>query len=113
MFALRPAPVLAAVVVGIASLGYAGHLGLQERLVVTLPETMRGQGFALAGSGMMTAQALCAASAGLLAEGIGPAYAMTAAAVVSVATTLILFRRLPAPGVTTPPAAPGIATHVR
>ncbi|MFI7450919.1 hypothetical protein ACIBQX_25715 [Nonomuraea sp. NPDC049714] len=58
------------VLVAVASFGFAGHLGTQERYLAALPERMRGQGLGLAGSGMLTGQALAASLTGALAEGV-------------------------------------------
>jgi hypothetical protein len=77
-------------IVQASSFGYASNLGLQESYVTALPETLRGQGLGLAGSGMMTAQALAASAVGAAAETLGPAVAITAAATASLLVTAAL-----------------------
>jgi MFS family permease len=79
-FLLRPGVLVGTALVAVASVGFATHLGLQQRLLAVLPIDLRGQGFGLAGSGMMTTQALGAATVGGLAQFAGPAVAMAAAA---------------------------------
>ena len=89
-FVLHPGPVLATALVVVASFGYAGTLTVQERFVAVVPEDLLGQGMGLAGSGMLTAQAVCAALVGGAAELATPATAMTMAAVASLAVSLIV-----------------------
>ena len=89
-FAAHPPAWTAAALVAVASFGYAGNLGLQESFVIALPEALRGQGLGLAGSGMMTAQALAASAVGAVAETTGPPMAMVAAAVASLLVTAAL-----------------------
>jgi len=114
-FVLQPGPVLATVLVAVASFGYAGTLALQERFVAVVPDHLLGQGMGLANSGMMTGQAVCAAVVGVAAELASPATAMTLAALASLAVSVVLLwplRRRPTPAVHTgqsqedPQAAP-------
>ena len=71
---------------GAASFGYSACLGLQERFLQAVPEHIRGHALGLAGAGMMTAQALAAASAGVLAAGT----VMAVAGAASLVTTALL-----------------------
>lgn len=93
-FAAHPDTWTAAGLVTIASFGYAANLGLQESYVTALPETLLGQGLGLAGSGMMTTQALAAAAVGAAAETLGPAMAIATAATASLLTTAALIPAL-------------------
>lgn len=74
----------------LASVGYSASLPLQERLVNATTSTRRGQAFGLYSTGLMVGQALGAALGGVLAAGLGPAYAMGAMSVASVCLTLAL-----------------------
>ncbi|MFJ3927448.1 MFS transporter [Streptomyces sp. NPDC090022] len=94
VFLLRPGPVAAAVVVGIASVGYSAGLLMQERLVGLLPAGTQGQALGLHSAGMLTAQGLCAALGGALAHVLSAAAAMAVLAGASVALTLVLEPRL-------------------
>jgi predicted MFS family arabinose efflux permease len=62
-----PWPVLAAALV-VLGVGFSFGLGVQAAFRDALPEDGRGQAFALLGTGLMTAQGLLPALAGLLAE---------------------------------------------
>ncbi|WP_203783961.1 MFS transporter [Asanoa ferruginea] len=94
LFFLHPGPVVGAVAVFVASFGYAGTLGLQQRLVEITPGRLRGQALGLDGSGRMTFQAVGASATGSVAEATGAATAMTVAALASLAVTALLRRRL-------------------
>jgi hypothetical protein len=94
IFFAHPPLWLCTVAVAVASFGFAGSLGLQQRLVEVVPERLRGQAFGLAGSGTMSMQAVGAALVGSTAEITGAAGAMTIAAVGSLTVTAILWRRL-------------------
>ncbi|GGM12175.1 MFS transporter [Dactylosporangium sucinum] len=72
--------VAALVVVGV---GFAFGLGVQAAFRDALPEDGGGQAFALLGTGLMTAQGLLPAVAGLLAEALAPG---TVIALLGVAT---------------------------
>ncbi|MFD9415048.1 MFS transporter [Streptomyces goshikiensis] len=89
-FALEPGPVLAAVTVALASVGYSAGLLMQERLVALLPEGTQGQALGLHSAGMLTLQGVCAALAGALAQHTSAAVAMTVLAAASVVVTLVL-----------------------
>ncbi|GIF71356.1 MFS transporter [Asanoa siamensis] len=94
LFFLHPDLTVGAVAVFVASFGYAGTLGLQQRLIDHTPEDLRGQALGLDGSGRMTFQAIGAGTVGLVAEATGPATAMTVAAIASLTVTALLQPRL-------------------
>jgi MFS family permease len=99
LFAVHPPMPLAALAVAVASFGYGASLLLQDRLIALTPQDIRGQALGLNSSGMLTMQAVGATIAGVIAEHVSPASAMTIMAVASVITTLALTPRLlrPAP----------------
>ncbi|MFJ9041664.1 MFS transporter [Streptomyces sp. NPDC102406] len=90
VFAVRPALPLAAVAVGVASVGYAASLLLQERLVALTPRELGGHALGLQSAGTLSAQGVAALVAGALAEATSPSTAMTVLAAVSLAVTLVL-----------------------
>jgi MFS family permease len=92
-FALRPTVVWAAGLVALASFGYAATLTVQERFVAEVPGDLLAQGLGLAGSGMLTMQAIGATAVGTVAELVTPAVAMTVAALGSLVATGLLFGR--------------------
>ncbi|MCX4528782.1 MFS transporter [Streptomyces sp. NBC_01551] len=94
VFALEPGPVVAAVTVAVASVGFSAGLLMQERLVALLPEGTQGQALGLHSAGMLTLQGVCAAPAGALAQYTSAAVAMTVLAAASVVVTLVLEPRL-------------------
>ncbi|KAA9376798.1 MFS transporter [Microbispora cellulosiformans] len=88
-FAIPPGPgALAAVAV--ASFGFGSTLGVQERLVLAMPERLCGQGLGLAMSGMMTTQAVAASLTGTIAEITSTGAAMALAGAGSLLLTLAL-----------------------
>lgn len=88
-------PLWAAVALAaVASFGFAGHLGTQERYLVAVPEHMRGQALGLASSGMQTCQALAASLTGAVAEFVPVGGTMALAAVASLVATACLLRHL-------------------
>ncbi|HEU5418315.1 MAG TPA: MFS transporter, partial [Streptosporangiaceae bacterium] len=93
-FPAHPPTWAAAALVAVASTGFGGTLGLNERLVRLLPEAMRGQGLGLAGAGTVSMQAIAAAVAGMLADLTRPGLAMALMALASVLTTAVLWRSL-------------------
>jgi len=99
-FTAHPGIWAAVALVGVSSIGFGGTLGLNERLVSLLPETMRGQGLGLAGSGTVSMQAIAAAVAGMLADLTWPGLAMAAMALASLLTTAALWRSLTRRGLT-------------
>ncbi|TCM42520.1 MFS transporter [Kribbella sp. VKM Ac-2568] len=90
LFLLEPAVSVAVAAVGVASIGYAASLALQDQFLAVVPEELRAQGLGLAGSGMMTAQALSATVVGLGAELSTPAISIAGAAVLSLLVTAAL-----------------------
>ncbi|WP_432981753.1 MFS transporter [Dactylosporangium sp. CA-233914] len=66
-----PWPVLAAALT-VVGVGFAFGLGVQAEFRDALPPDGRGQAFGLLSTGLMTAQGLLPALAGLLAEGLRP-----------------------------------------
>lgn len=109
-FAARPSLVVGAVSVVVASIGFSATLGLQERLLAVVPEDLRGHALGLAGSGMMTMQAVAAALAGLVAEAASPGVAMATTACASLAVTASLAPALRAREAARP--TPGAAAGV-
>ncbi|MEV4537576.1 MFS transporter [Asanoa sp. NPDC049518] len=89
-FVLHPNVAWATGLVTLASFGYAGTLAIQEQFVADVPEDLLGQGLGLAGSGMLTVQAIGATTVGALAELVTPAVAMTVAALGSLLVTATL-----------------------
>lgn len=94
LFLLEPGPVPAAAAAALASVGYGASLLLQERLIALLPPGTQGQALGLHSAGMLTAQGLCAALAGAVAQFTSAPVAITALACASVAVTLGLARGL-------------------
>ncbi|TLP56210.1 MFS transporter [Microbispora triticiradicis] len=80
----------ALVAVAVASFGFGSTLGVQERLVVAMPERLCGQGLGLAMSGMMTMQAVAASLTGTAAELTSTGTAMALAGAGSLVLTLAL-----------------------
>jgi MFS family permease len=99
LFAVHPPTPIAVVAVCVASVGYGASLLLQDRLIALTPDDLRGHALGLHTSGMLTMQAVGATTAGLVAEHVSPASAMTILAIASVVTTVALTPRLlrPAP----------------
>ncbi|GHA05633.1 MFS transporter [Streptomyces echinoruber] len=111
-FFLRPPLPAAAALVAVASVGFGASLLQQEHLMALVPDELGGHALGLHSSGMLTAQGLSAAAAGTLAQLTSPAWAMTAMAAASVATTGCLARGLRAGRAALPAAAeaaPGAA----
>jgi hypothetical protein len=98
-----PLPVAVAAV-GVASVGYAASLLLQERLMALTPGELSGHALGLQSSGMLAMQGVGAALAGAAAQWTSPAAAMAIMAAASVTVTLAL-----APGLR--PAAPAAGTR--
>jgi len=82
--------VLSAVAVTVASVGFAGSLVLQERLMSLTPDDLAGQALGLHATGMAAMQGVGAVLAGTLAQLASPATAMTLMAAASVTVTLTL-----------------------
>ena len=94
MFALHPPIVLAALLGGLAAIGYAAALPLQERLVVSIDLATKGQAFGLLSTGTMVGQAAGALLIGGIADVVEAAAAMTIAPVLAIITSLILMPAL-------------------
>ncbi len=92
-FAAHPPLLLAIGVVGVASIGYGGTLGLQQRLVEVMPEASLGQAFALASAGMLSAQGIAAYLTGGLAQAVGAPVSMSIAGIASLLATVVLLAR--------------------
>lgn len=86
LFAFEPQVGPAAVIVAVASVGFAAGLMLQEQLMRLTPPDARGQALGLHSAGMLTMQGVSAVLAGLLAEVI-PAHDVMA--LLAVASLLI------------------------
>lgn len=91
VFVLQPAVWAGAIVVALASFGYASSLALQDLYIQAVPEHLRGQAMGLAGGGMMTGQALAATAAGWLAELTAARIAMTTCAMLSLIASVSLY----------------------
>ena len=90
VFFLSP-PVLVAIPLGFAaSAGYAASLPLQDRLIRTTSDEIRGQVLGLHVNGMLTWQAIGALVAGTVASWLSPATAMGTMAAASTVITLLL-----------------------
>jgi len=82
----RPSlPVLVGLLV-VSGCGFSYGLGLQRRFLEAVPEAARGQAFTLLSTGLMTLQGIGPLAAGGLAEWTGPAWAIAAAGVATVAS---------------------------
>ncbi|MBA8824742.1 MFS family permease [Saccharopolyspora lacisalsi] len=91
-FATHPGLATAMVLLIAEGTCVAYSLPLQAAFAELVPEHLRGRGFGLFSSGLMTAQGLGTAAVGALASALGPASAITAAGGLT-ATTVILLRR--------------------
>ncbi|WP_223835629.1 MFS transporter [Streptomyces venezuelae] len=89
LFAAHPPVLVAAVAVGLAGVGFAATLPLQEQLLEQTPEAIRGQVQGVESAGRMTCQGIGAALAGGLAQFVAPGTAMAVVAGVSVAVTVL------------------------
>jgi predicted MFS family arabinose efflux permease len=108
-FAWHPDVPLAALLTGMACIGYAASLGQQELLVKLTPPSLSGQVLGAEAAARVTCQGLGAVLAGSLAEAMAPAVTMALLALgsllVSVALTPALLRAAGAatrPRTTTP-----------
>jgi predicted MFS family arabinose efflux permease len=93
LFAFEPHAGPAAVLVAVASVGFAAGLMLQEQLMRLTPPDTRGQALGLHSAGMLTMQGLSALLAGLLAE-VLPAHDVMA--LLALASLLITVGLIPA-----------------
>ncbi|WP_341717909.1 MFS transporter [Micromonospora sp. FIMYZ51] len=90
-FLATPALIPAAALFAVATAGFAYQLGLARRFLDAVPEVRRGQAFGLLSTGMMAAQGLAAAGAGVLSETLAPGVVMAVAGAASVIATLTLW----------------------
>ncbi|NHD16925.1 MULTISPECIES: MFS transporter [unclassified Actinopolyspora] len=91
-FAARPGLVPAMALLCVVGICVAYSLPLQAAFAELVPENLRGRGFGLFSSGLMTAQGLGTAAIGALASAFGPTAAITAAGGLA-ATAVVLLRR--------------------
>ncbi|MFI1448825.1 MFS transporter [Streptomyces virginiae] len=89
LFAVHPPVLVAAVAVGLAGVGFAATLPLQEQLLEQTPDAVRGQVQGVESAGRMTWQGIGAAIAGGLAQYLTPGTAIAVAAGLSLAVTLL------------------------
>ncbi|MFJ9720961.1 hypothetical protein ACIRPQ_34340 [Streptomyces sp. NPDC101213] len=89
LFALHPPVPAATAAVFIASAGFAATLPLQEQLLESTPDPVRGQVQGVESAGRMTWQGVGAAIAGGLAQWLTLGTAITAVAAISVAVTVL------------------------
>jgi predicted MFS family arabinose efflux permease len=94
LFALQPSAPVAVALAAVASVGYAASLVQQEWLVTLTPPALRGQALGVESSVRMTLQGVCAAVAGMLADLLTPAAAVTVLAVASLLVSAALTRPL-------------------
>ena len=88
IFLWQPATPLAAMVVGVASVGYAASLGQQELLVRLVPKDVSGQILGAESAARVTCQGLAAVLAGTLAEALPVGLAITLLALGSLIISL-------------------------
>ncbi len=91
-FALRPPLVAAAVALVISGAGLAYSIGLQRAFRDAVPPELRGQGFGLASTGLMSGQGLAPPLVGASARALGPGGAMAAAGACVVLAALAFAR---------------------
>ncbi|MFD4916077.1 MFS transporter [Streptomyces virginiae] len=89
LFAVHPPVLVTAVAVGLAGVGFAATLPLQEQLLEQTPDAVRGQVQGVESAGRMTWQGIGAAIAGGLAQYLTPGTAIAVAAGLSLAVTLL------------------------
>jgi predicted MFS family arabinose efflux permease len=89
-FAWHPGIPLAALLAGVACVGYAATLGQQELLVALTPTHLSGQVLGAESAARVTCQGLAAALAGGLAELVSPGATITLLAVGSLTVSLAL-----------------------
>ncbi|MEW2416765.1 MFS transporter [Streptomyces sp. NPDC046866] len=94
VFGLRPGvPVVLGALLA-AGLAHAYTLGLDQWYVDAVPQALRGRAMTLLGTGLMTAQGVGMALAGLAAEFLPPHRVVAAAAALGTAVTVLLLVRL-------------------
>ncbi|HZC73468.1 MAG TPA: MFS transporter [Jatrophihabitans sp.] len=90
LFALAMPLGVAVALVGIASIGYGATLLLQEQLLASTPPELSGHALGLQSSGMLTMQAVGAATAGIIAKHLSINWAITCLALASTLVTVTL-----------------------
>ncbi|WP_328923848.1 hypothetical protein OG429_03865 [Streptomyces sp. NBC_00190] len=88
LLAAHPSTPVVTAAVFVASIGFAATLPLQEQLLASTPDPVRGQVQGVESAGRMTWQGIGAAIAGGVAQHFTPGTAITALAAVSVAVTV-------------------------
>jgi predicted MFS family arabinose efflux permease len=91
---LAPPVAVTVAVTFVASVGYAGSLPLQERLIRIADDEIQGQTMGLYGQGLAVGQAVGALVAGAVATFVSPGHAMGVMAGASIAVTLLNTRGL-------------------
>ena len=102
VLAFRPPLPVTGTVLFACGFGFAYMLGVQQPFLDSLPDRLRGQGFGLNSTGMMTGQGLIPPVAGGLAAASGAGPAMAVAGAVTILAALLL--RGPLTGRASPPA---------
>jgi predicted MFS family arabinose efflux permease len=92
--AALPWPVIGAAMI-VAGFGFTFSLAVQRRFRDAIPPDRRGQAFSLLSTGLMTAQGLCPALAGLVAESVPTADVVAGLGVLTLLTALVLHFTLP------------------
>jgi MFS family permease len=92
-FAGHPGLPVAAVLVGVASLGYGGTLGLQQLFAEAVPPSGQGQAFSLAVAGQLSSQGAAASGSGALAEAVPTGVAMAITAGISILSSVVLLNK--------------------
>jgi hypothetical protein len=90
VLAFRPPLPLTGTVLFACGFGFAYMLGVQQPFLDSLPDRLRGQGFGLNSTGMMTGQGLIPPVAGGLAAASGAGPAMAVAGAVTIFAALLL-----------------------
>lgn len=89
LFAVHPPVLVAAAAVFVASAGFAATLPLQEQLLESTPDPVRGQVQGVESAGRMTWQGIGAAMAGGTAQYVAPGTAIALVAAVSLAVIVL------------------------
>lgn len=89
-FLFSPPLLVAVVVTGLASFGFAASLPLQNRLLDNSEPRMRGQVLGLHTNGLMAMQAVGAGLGGLIAEWFSPGQSIAMMAILSLVVALAL-----------------------
>ena len=92
-----PMPVVIGLLV-LAGGGFSYGLGLQRAFLGAVPQDVRGQGFAVLSTGLMTLQGAGPALFGALGEWTGPAIAVACAGAATAATAALMPHRTRSPG---------------